>query len=44
MDSTDRLTAPVNGAEHLEIAGVHVDMTHVGDARVRRVVYPVGFR
>jgi hypothetical protein len=44
MDSNDRLSAPVNGAEHLEVAGVHVDMTRVGDARVRRVIYPVGFR
>lgn len=43
-DRNDRLTAPVSGAEHLEIAGVHVDMTRVGNARVRRVVYPAGFR
>ena len=44
MESNDRLTAPVAGAEHLEVAGVHVDMTRVGEARVRRVIYPVGFR
>ena len=44
MQSTDRLTAPVNGAEHREVAGVHIDMTRVGNARVRRVVYPAGFR
>lgn len=35
---------PVKGAEHREVAGVHIDMTRVGDARVRRVVYPAGFR
>ena len=44
MDSQDRLTAPIKGAEHREIAGVHIDMTRVGDARVRRVIYPAGFR
>ena len=44
MDSQDRLTAPIKGAEHREVAGVHIDMTRVGDARVRRVVYPAGFR
>ena len=44
MDSNDRLSAPVTGAEHLEVGGVHVDLTRVGDARVRRVIYPVGFR
>ena len=43
-DSNDRLSAPVTGAEHREVAGVHIDMTRVGDARVRRVIYPVGFR
>ena len=44
MDSQDRLTAPIKGAEHREIAGVHIDMTRVGDARVRRLIYPAGFR
>ena len=44
MESNDRLSAPVNGAEHVEVAGVQVDVTRVGDARVRRVIYPVGFR
>jgi hypothetical protein len=43
-DSNERLSAQVTGAEHREVAGVHIDMTRVGDARVRRVIYPVGFR
>ena len=44
MASGNPLTAPVNGAEHREVAGVSIDMTQVGDGRVRRVIYPVGFR
>ena len=44
MPSHDPLTAPMKGAEHREVAGVHIDMTHVGNARVRRVIYPTGFR
>jgi hypothetical protein len=44
MDSKQSLTAPVNGAEHREVAGVQIDMTRAGNARVRRVIYPVGFR
>ena len=44
MPSNDPLLAPVKGAEHREIAGVDIDMTRVGEARVRRVIYPVGFR
>ena len=44
MASSNNLLAPVRGAEHREVAGVHIDMTRIGSARVRRVVYPSGFR
>ena len=44
MSSTDPLTAPVAGATHRDVAGVAIDITPAGDGRVRRVVYPVGFR
>jgi hypothetical protein len=34
----------MKGAEHRELGGVHMDITQVGAARVKRVIYPVGFR
>jgi hypothetical protein len=36
--------AAVRGAERRDVGGVRVELTRVGDARVRRVIYPVGFR
>jgi hypothetical protein len=44
MASSNPLLAPVNGAERRDVAGVQIDMTRVGAARVRRVIYPSGFR
>ena len=44
MKSHDPLLAPVHGADHREVCGVQIDMTRAGNARVRRVVYPAGFR
>ena len=38
------LTAPVRGAEHREVAGVHIDLAPAGSGRVKRVIYPAGFR
>ena len=38
------LFAPVTGAEHREVSGVQIDMTRAGTGRVRRVIYPAGFR
>jgi len=40
----DSLTAPIEGAEHREIAGVRLDVTSAGQCRVKRVIYPQGFR
>jgi len=40
----DPLTAPMPGAEHREIGGVQLDIARSGDCRVKRTVYPAGFR
>jgi hypothetical protein len=40
----DSLTAPMTGADHREIGGVHLDIARAGDCRVKRTIYPVGFR
>jgi len=39
----DELTAPMNGAQHREIAGVQLDIAAAGEGRVKRVIYPPGF-
>jgi len=44
MNSTDSLLAPLKGAEHREIGGVQVDVVRTGAARVKRMIYPPGFR
>ncbi|SHI89945.1 hypothetical protein SAMN02745146_1848 [Hymenobacter daecheongensis DSM 21074] len=44
MSQPDSLLSPMKGTEHREIGGVTIDMMRTGDARVKRVVYPVGFR
>ena len=40
----DPLTAPMETAEHREIGGVQIDVTRAGDCRVKRMIYPPGFR
>jgi hypothetical protein len=40
----DPLLAAVTGAEHREIGGVHLDVGRAGAARVKRMIYPAGFR
>ena len=42
--SNDPNAAPMAGAEHREVCGVHIDMSPAGVGRIRRVVYPAGFR
>jgi len=44
MKPDDSLFAPVNGADHREVCGVQIEMTRAGEGRVRRVIYPAGFR
>lgn len=41
---TDPLLAPIRGAQHSEVGGVAIDTARAGTARVKRVVYPAGFR
>ena len=40
----DPLTEPIEGADLREIAGVTVEIVKVGNGRVKRAVYPPGFR
>lgn len=42
--SFDSLIAPIQGADHREIAGVQLDIACAGDGRVKRTIYPAGFR
>jgi len=44
MASSDPLLAPIANAEHMDVAGVHIDMARIGQGRVKRVTYPSGFR
>ena len=43
MENTATILAPIKGAEHREVGGVHLDVVRAGAARVKRVVYPPGF-
>ncbi len=42
--ATDPLFAPVPGADHREVAGVTLDIVKAGAGRVKRAIYPPGFR
>jgi hypothetical protein len=44
MHPTDSLLAPIDGADHREVGGVALDVVRAGSARVKRMVYPPGFR
>src|SRR5580704_10935804 len=44
MSSVDSLLGPMKEAQHSEVGGVKLDIVRVGTARVKRVIYPVGFR
>jgi hypothetical protein len=44
MSTVDPLYAPVRGAHHHEVAGVQIDLAPAGDGRIKRVIYPAGFR
>jgi len=41
---SDTLTAPIPGAEHREIGGLQLDIGRVAGCRVKRIIYPPGFR
>jgi hypothetical protein len=40
----DPLLQPIDGAQSSETNGVRVDVVPAGEARVKRVVYPAGYR
>jgi hypothetical protein len=42
--AADSLVAPIEGADTRELNGVRVDTVTVGEARIQRVLYPVGYR
>jgi hypothetical protein len=44
MTDKDALLAPIDAAEHKEIGGVVLDVVRAGGARVKRLIYPPGFR
>jgi len=44
MSSADALLAPIEGAERREIGGVTIEAVRAGEGRVKRIVYPAGFR
>jgi hypothetical protein len=42
--AVDALLAPIKGATAREIGGVRLDVVPAGVARVKRMIYPAGFR
>jgi hypothetical protein len=40
----DPFLAPLKGAERREVGGVTLEVARAGDARVKRMIYPPGFR
>ena len=42
--ATDPLFAAVPGADRREVAGVTLDIVQAGEGRVKRAIYPPGFR
>jgi hypothetical protein len=38
------LLAPIEGADRREVGGVRLEVTRAGAGRVKRMIYPVGFR
>lgn len=44
MNAHDPLTAPIAGADSRNVGGVQLDIVRTGAGRVKRAIYPVGFR
>jgi hypothetical protein len=44
VDANLPMFAPVDGAEHQSFGGVEIDIVRVGDARIKRSIYPAGLR
>ena len=41
---SDALLAPIKGADSRDVGHVKLDVVRVGNARVKRMIYPPGFR
>ena len=44
MTQVDPLLAPISGADRREVGGVQLEVAAAGGGRVKRMVYPPGFR
>ncbi len=44
MSTTDPLLAPIPAAEHRDVGGIQLDIVRAGSGRVKRMIYPRGFR
>jgi hypothetical protein len=44
MSTSDPLLAPVKEADSREIGGIQLDIVRAGTGRVKRMIYPPGFR
>lgn len=44
MSAQDPLLAPIPSAEPRDVGGIQLDIVRAGNARVKRMVYPRGFR
>jgi hypothetical protein len=44
MSTPDPLISPMEGAAHNDVGGIMVDAVRAGGARVKRVIYPAGYR
>jgi len=44
MSRTDQLVAPLKNADHRVIGGIELDIVRMGACRVKRMIYPPGFR
>ena len=38
------ILAPIQGADHREVGGVQLDVVAAGNGRIKRAIYPPGFR
>src|SRR5664280_1663905 len=44
MSDANPLLAPMKGTQHREVGTVQLDIAAAGAARIKRVIYPPGFR
>jgi hypothetical protein len=44
MSTNDPLLASIKSAEHRQIGGIQLDVVRAGGSRVKRIIYPPGFR